>query len=187
MTTTYQQVCIHRHAVANALAALQQCKATMMIYHVKTTPIDNLIEGKERELESLILDISDRKTRIDKYKKVYFDRRTMELPREISSLRGEIAMGQGIVERKRLALIESGIEAEEANRLFPDFDGTHVLEQLKPLENELALWESFIQTGLQDDLPANIDELFERIGDGSNQPKFEAVNDQRHKLKYGTV
>jgi len=185
--TTFKQTCIHRHEVAGKLAKLQECKSTMAEYHLKTSGVDALIESKERELESLILDIADRKSLLDKYKKVYFDRRTMELPREISSLRSEIARGQGIVERKRQALIESGIEAEEANRLFPDFDGTHVLEQLKPLETELGLWLKFIESGSETDLPANVDELFDRIGDGSNQPKFEATNDQRYKLKYGTV
>ena len=162
--TTFKQTCLKRHEVTSKLNALHQCRATLAEHHIKTSGVDSLIESKTREIESLTLDISDRKARLDKYRKVYFDRRTIELPREISSLRSAISRGQEVIDRKRLALTESGIEAEEAVRLFPDYDGAHVLEQVAPLENELDSWESFSGTGLVSDLPDNVDALFERIG-----------------------
>jgi hypothetical protein len=185
--TTFKQTCLKRHELTAKLDALHKCRDTLAEYHLKTAGIDNLIESKTREIESLTMDIDDRKSLLDKYRKTYFDRITIELPREIGTLRHRVADGQRIVGRKREAIIETGISAEKAGQLIPDYDSSSALQLLEPLEEELASWVAFGETGLASDLPANADELFERIGNYPVNIKAESANDQRYKLKYGTV
>jgi len=165
--TTFKQTCIHRHEVAGKLAKLQECKSTMAEYHLKTSGVDALIESKERELESLILDIADRKSLLEKFIKIRVDRQLYELPSSISALRTNIVDGQRIVDRKRATLVETGVEADEAVRLFPDYDATETMQKLEPLEAELLGWVAFGETGLASDLPINADKLFQSYEDFS--------------------
>jgi hypothetical protein len=162
--TTFKAACLKRHELTSELDALRQCRSTLSEYSIKTTGVDSLIEAKNSEIESLMLDISDRKELLDKYKRVYFDRTTIELPREIGTLRHRVFDGQRVVERKRSTLVEAGIEADEAAKLFPDYDATSALQLLEPLEAEKAAWDTFYQTGLASDLPANADKHISRIG-----------------------
>jgi hypothetical protein len=162
--TTFKAVCLKRHELASKLDSLRQCGATLAEYNVATKGVDGIIEAKTNEIEGLALDIEDRKALLDKYKRVYFDRITIELPREIGTLRHRISDGQQIIERKRSTLVETGIEADEAAKLFPDYDATSALQLLEPLEAEKAAWDTFHQTGLASDLPANAGEHLARIG-----------------------
>jgi hypothetical protein len=162
---TLKQACIKRHELTAKLDSLRQCRDTLAEYHIKTSGVDGLIDAKTNEIEGLALDIEDRKALLDKYKRVYFDRITIELPREIGTLRHRIADGQQVIERKRSTLIETGIDAKKALELLPDYDATSALQLLEPLEAEKAAWETFQRTGLASDLPVNAGEHLERIGD----------------------
>ncbi len=165
--TTFKTVCLKRHGLTSKLEALHQCRATLAEYSIKTTGVDSLIEAKTREIEGVTLDISDRKSLLEKFIKIRVDRQLYELPSSIRGLRSEIANGQAAVERKRATLVETGVEADEAVRLFPDYDATETMQKLEPMERELSAWKRFSETGSADDLPPNADELYQSYADFS--------------------
>jgi len=165
--TTFKTVCLKRHELTSKLEALHQCRATLAEYSIKTTGVDSLIEAKTREIEGVTLDISDRKSLLEKFIKIRVDRQLYELPSSISALRTNIVDGQRIVDRKRATLVETGVEADEAVRLFPDYDATETMQKLEPLEAELLGWVAFGETGLASDLPINADKLFQSYEDFS--------------------
>ena len=163
--TTYKTACQKRHTITAKLEALHQCRATLSEYNVATKGVDGIIEARSQELEALTLDIDDRKSLIDKFLKIRTHRQFQELPSSIRGLRSEITNDQASVERKRQALIDSGIQAEEAKRIIADYDPSESLEKLEPLTSELASWIAFSETGLASDLPPNADELFQSFVD----------------------
>ncbi|WP_028487841.1 hypothetical protein [Thiothrix lacustris] len=172
--TTFKTACLKRHELTAKLEALHQCRATLAEYNVTTKGVDSLIEAKTQEIESLTLDIDDRKALIDKFLKIRTHRQFQGLPSLINGLRSEIANGQASVERKRQALVDSGIQAEEAKRIIADYDAIEAVQKLEPLTSELASWIAFSETGLASDLPPNADELFESyedFGSGCQRPQ----------------
>lgn len=184
--TTFKQTCLHRHEVAAKLAKLQECKSTMAEYHLKTSGVDALIESKERELESLILDISDRKERLKRFQKVTFEMMVKFTPKQ-SGVNSVIEHGQRDVEARRKKFTDAGMSSEDAAKFVPDFDAAAQLAKVEECRAIGDAWRKFSESGLESDLPNNAHELLEEIGDYSNQPKFEGTNDQLHKLKYGVV
>lgn len=172
--TTYKTACLKRHELTAKLEALHQCRSTLAEYNVATKGIDGIIEARSQELEALTLDVSDRKSLLDKFLKIRTHRQFHELPSSIRGLRSEIANGQASVERKRQALVDSGIQAEEAKRIIADYDPTETMQKLEPLEAELAAWVAFGETGLGDSLPPNAEQLFqsyEDFGSGCHRPQ----------------
>ena len=171
---TYKMACIKRHELTAKLEALHQCRSTLQEYNVATKGVDGLIESKTREIESLTLDIDDRKELLDKFLKIRTHQQFHELPSSIRGLRSEIASGQASVERKRQALVDSGIQADEAKRIIADYDAIEAVQKLEPLTSELASWIAFSDTGVASDLPPNADELFESyedFGSGCQRPQ----------------
>jgi hypothetical protein len=180
--TTFKTACLKRHELTAKLEALHQCRNTLAEYNVATKGVDGIIEARSQELEALTLDIDDRKALIDKFTKIRIDRQFHELPSSIATLRTRIGDGQRIVDRKRATLVETGIEAEEAAKLFPDYDATETMQKLEPLTSELAAWVVFGETGLSSDLPPNADELFESYVDfGSGIHRAQNM----YSLNYG--
>ena len=180
--TTYKAACLKRHELTAKLEALHQCRATLQEYNVATKGVDGLVEAKTREIEGLTLDIVDRKELLDKFIGIRTHRQLHELPSSIATLRTRIGDGQRIVDRKRATLVETGIQADEAAKLFPDYDATETMQKLEPLEAELAAWVAFGETGLASDLPPNADELFESyedFGSGCQRPQ------NMYSLNYG--
>lgn len=164
---SFKGACLKRHELTSKLDSLHQCRSTLAEYNVATKGVDGIIEARAQELEALTLDIADRKELLDKFTKIRIDRQFHELPREIATLRTRIGDGQRIVDRKRATLVETGIEATEAAKLFPDYDATETMQKLEPLTSELAGWVAFGETGLASDLPANADELYQSYADFS--------------------
>ena len=179
--TTFKTACLKRHELTSKLDALHQCRSTLAEYSIKTTGVDGIIESKTREIESLTLDIDDRKALLDKFTKIRIDRQFHELPSSIATLRTRIGDGQRIVDRKRATLVETGIEADEAAKLFPDYDATEAVQKLEPLEAELAAWVAFGETGLASDLPPNADELYQSYADFSGCQRPQNL----YSLNYG--
>lgn len=172
--TTYKTACLKRHELTAKLEALHQCRSTLAEYNVATKGVDGLVEAKTREIEGLTLDIDDRKELLDKFLKIRTHRQFHELPSSIRGFRSEIASGQASVERKRQALVDSGIQAEEAKRIIADYDAIEAVQKLEPLEAELASWVAFGETGLASDLPPNAEQLFqscEDFGSGIHRPQ----------------
>ncbi|UOG90521.1 MAG: hypothetical protein L3K52_09900 [Candidatus Thiothrix sulfatifontis] len=171
---SFKGVCLKRHELTSKLDSLHQCRNTLAEYNVATKGVDGIIEARSQELEALTLDIDDRKALIDKFIGIRTHRQFHELPSSIRGLRSEITNGQAAVERKRQALVDSGIQAEEAGRIIADYDASESLQKLEPLESELAEWVSFSETGLASDLPPNAQQLFESyedFGSGCQRPQ----------------
>ena len=166
-TKTLKLLHQEKHHLDLTLEAVRTAQSKLSELGIVTSSDDlNGVECDcQAKIESLSAEIEARKLLTEKYSLVLFNRTLHELPREISSLRGDIANGQADVDRKRLSLTENGIDDAEAMRIFPNYDATPAIDLLEPLEQELSAWKRFSETGSADDLPANVSELYERIGD----------------------